>query len=140
MSEGRRIKLRLALAPELAVLRTKLYEAQSMQKEDTSLAVVQQLGDEITIISEDKINPAYVRWGLHSIEGLTIDDTPATVESLIESGPRDLYNEILDAIKKESGLDERQQGESEPLTTSGAQVDGRKTSTSAEAAADPAII
>lgn len=53
-----------------------------------------------------EIDRLYVRWGVEGIRGLDLDHAPATVESLIENGPEDLFNEMLDAVKAECGLTE----------------------------------
>ena len=53
-----------------------------------------------------EIDRVYLGWGLEEIAGLTIDDEPATPESLIEKGPMDLAREILSRIKRECGLSE----------------------------------
>ncbi len=132
MTEGRRIKLRLAMADYHAKLREITDQASKIMEdtpEDALKAFV--LHQKVSEIVSDQINPMWVRWGLKSIDGLTIDGEPATVESLIESGPPELYAEIADAIKSASGLNEQQRGESGPLTTSGAQADGRMSDTSA---------
>lgn len=55
-----------------------------------------------------EIDRLYVRWGLEEIRGLEIDGAPATVQSLIESGPEDLFVEALAAIKAECGLAENE--------------------------------
>jgi hypothetical protein len=51
-----------------------------------------------------EVERLYLRWGLQSIEGLTIDGQSASVDGLLEAGPEDLVREILDAIKRECGL------------------------------------
>ena len=53
-----------------------------------------------------EIDRVYLGWGLEEIAGLTIDDEPATPESLIDKGPMDLAREILSRIKRECGLSE----------------------------------
>jgi hypothetical protein len=51
-----------------------------------------------------EIDRLYIRWGLEDIRGLELDGVPATAESLIESGPEDLFLEALTAVKAECGL------------------------------------
>lgn len=46
------------------------------------------------------INPIWIREGVVSIEGLTIDGEPATADNLCEFGPPDLVGEILQAIRR----------------------------------------
>lgn len=48
--------------------------------------------------------PAWIRWGLYSIEGLDIDGAKATVDTLCEAGPTDLVEEIFLAVIKAAGL------------------------------------
>src|SRR5580698_6395958 len=43
-----------------------------------------------------EIDQLYIRWGLDEIRGLELDGAPATAESLIESGPEDLFHEALE--------------------------------------------
>ncbi|HEY3825828.1 MAG TPA: hypothetical protein VGL82_14790 [Bryobacteraceae bacterium] len=51
-----------------------------------------------------EIDRIYIRWGLEEIRGLELDGAPATAESLIESGPEELFLEALMAVKAECGL------------------------------------
>lgn len=133
MTEGRRIKLRLKLAAITAKLRESLVEIRKLREQENPDAKrVAELVDTVTTIMEDEVTPTWVRWGLHHIEGLEIDGQPATVESLIESGPTQLYDEVAAAVRREAGLTEQEQGESEPLSTSGAPVDGGMSDTTAE--------
>jgi hypothetical protein len=60
---------------------------------------------ELAVI-ERRIECLYLRWGLVSVEGLTIDGEPATKESLIERGPEVLTDEILSCIRGEISLSE----------------------------------
>lgn len=139
MTEGRRIKLRLSLAPHTAKLRDLMGEANRMQETNDTDAAAELL-EKVKVVVDDDITPAWVRWGLHKIHGLTVnvDDCatePAvlvfTADQLIDIGPPALYAEIVTAIKAEAGITEQQQGESAPLTTSDAQVGGEKNITSA---------
>ena len=56
-----------------------------------------------------EIERTYVLWGLEAVSGLVLDGAPATPESLLASGPEELFREALAAIKSECGLtgDER---------------------------------
>jgi len=60
---------------------------------------------EATVMGAE-IDRAYLEWGLVGVEGLEIDGTAATPESLIDAGPVDLAVEILARIKAECGLTE----------------------------------
>jgi hypothetical protein len=73
-----------------------LVSAQDRQTKDS--ARYKQLGDEAELVVRKELWPSLLRFGLHSIEGLEIDGEPATVESLIESGPPELFAEILREI------------------------------------------
>jgi hypothetical protein len=55
-------------------------------------------------IGAAEVERLYLRWGLKSVEGLSIDGDPAGVEQLLEVGPEDLVREIVAAIKRECGL------------------------------------
>lgn len=136
MTEGRRIKLRLQVAEKSAKLRELGERARALDDQNGQEAL--QILEQINSLMVDEIDPVYVRWGLKSIDGLEIDGKPATPELLIEDGPPELYREILAAINEAAGLTERQRGESEPPTTSGAQADGRMSDSSAEPADAPA--
>lgn len=55
-----------------------------------------------------EVDQLYLCWGLASITGLTIDGIEATPAVIAEKGPEDLAQEIVDAIKAECGLTERE--------------------------------
>ena len=55
-----------------------------------------------------EIDRLYIRWGLEEIRGLVLDGAPATAESLIESGPEELFLEALTAVRAECGLTENE--------------------------------
>ena len=59
-------------------------------------------------IAELMVQKLLIEWGIAAIEGLTIDGTPATAESLIEAGPEKLVVEIAGAIKQRCGLSEEE--------------------------------
>jgi hypothetical protein len=50
----------------------------------------------------------YLVWGVDRLEGLRIDGEPATVEMLIDKGPDELSDEIVDAVRRELGLSEEE--------------------------------
>lgn len=95
MTFGRRIEL-MRQVRDLAN-RLEYFEAGREARNEMEASV---LGAEI-----DRV---YVRWGLEGILGLEIDGAPATTESLIESGPEELFVEALTAIKAECGLTENE--------------------------------
>lgn len=53
-----------------------------------------------------QLDRMYMEWGLEEIGGLEIDGEPATPASLVESGPEELFQEVLAAVKAECGLTE----------------------------------
>lgn len=93
MTFGRRIELMRAVR-ELAA-RLEYFEAGHDAKNGMEASL---LGAEI-----DRL---YIRWGLEEVRGLEIDGAPATPESLIDSGPEELFWEALAAVKAECGLTE----------------------------------
>jgi hypothetical protein len=95
MTFGRRIELMRAVR-DLAT-RLEYFEAGRDAKNGMEASL---LGAEI-----DRI---YIRWGLEEIRGLELDGAPATAESLIESGPEELFLEALTAVKAECGLVENE--------------------------------
>jgi hypothetical protein len=60
---------------------------------------------EANILAQE-IDAMYLRWGLVTIEGLTIDGAPATTERLFEHGPEELVREVVSSIKIQCGLSE----------------------------------
>lgn len=68
-----------------------------------------QIGIEIVTI----IKPAYIRAGLLSVEGLTIDGQPVKPEDLIESGQDDFLDEVYEACVTASGLSAEQEKNSQ---------------------------
>lgn len=53
-----------------------------------------------------EIDRLYVLWALRGIRGLHIDGEPATPESLLASGPEELFREALEAVKAACSLSE----------------------------------
>lgn len=95
MTFGRRIEL-MRKVRDLAV-RLEYFEAGRDAKNEMEASL---LGAEI-----DRL---YIRWGLYEIRGLELDGVPATADSLIESGPEDLFTEALTAVRAECGLVENE--------------------------------
>jgi hypothetical protein len=58
---------------------------------------------EAAMLSQE-LDRIYVEWGLEGIEGLEIDGSPATPESMILRGPEGLCREAVDAVKAECYL------------------------------------
>ncbi|MDP9053229.1 MAG: hypothetical protein M3N93_02860 [Acidobacteriota bacterium] len=55
-----------------------------------------------------EIDRLYLLWGIEEIRGLKLDGVAATAESLMASGPEELFAEALAAVKAECGLDENE--------------------------------
>lgn len=85
-----------------------------------------ELTQQIQRIDRDEMTPEAVRHCLVSIDGLTVDDQPATLDLVLANGPDELYEEIARAVASELGLlpDERKNSQS-PSTLDGAE--GGKT-------------
>jgi hypothetical protein len=65
------------------------------------------LSDQLTAsLSELLVRKLYLEWGLAEIKGLKIDGEPACTLTLVDRGPEDLADEIVQAIKAETGLSE----------------------------------
>jgi len=142
LTEGKRLKVRTVLADVNAQLRDLMTEKVTADglPEAERAPLYARIGLSIQELLEDKITPAWVRALLVSIDGLTIKGQPATAESLIESGPRELYYEIGKAVRAAAGMTDEERGESVPPTTSSALADGRINNTSAPIAEDVASI
>jgi len=55
-----------------------------------------------------KADEIYLRWGMVSLSGLVIDGEPADIDSLVNLGPDELVDEILESIRGECGLSEHE--------------------------------
>jgi len=53
-----------------------------------------------------EIDRLYVTWGLQELTGLEVDGVMATPDVLVNTGPEDLFREIVAAIKAECGISE----------------------------------
>jgi hypothetical protein len=51
-----------------------------------------------------EIDRLYVAWGVQAVSGLALDGAIATPEALTESGPEELFQEALAAVRAETGL------------------------------------
>lgn len=59
-------------------------------------------------LSDLLVRRLYLEWGLADLSGLKIDREQATVDTLIEKGPDELSNEIIDRIKADLELSEEE--------------------------------
>jgi hypothetical protein len=96
MSFGRRLELARALR-------------QALEQMDQVLAAGESeiaAAERATVAAE--ADAACLRWAVAEVQGLEIDGQPATVESLLASGPEELVCEVLSAVRAELGLNEEE--------------------------------
>jgi hypothetical protein len=53
-----------------------------------------------------EIDRMLVLWGVVDVSGLAVDGEKADAETLIASGPEDVFREALDAVRRQAGLSE----------------------------------
>ena len=95
MSFGRRIELMRRvrqLAPRWECLRAGTAKSDEM---------------EAGLLSAE-IDRLYLEWGLKEVEGLEIDGRPAGTDSLLQTGPEDLFQEALGYVKATCRLSEQE--------------------------------
>ena len=122
MTEGRRIELRKLIAEPNRRIRVIIRDQAIVEKEPEETrdnAKWLELQDEYDGIMVEKINPAWITWGVRQIEGLEVDGRTLTVEDW-KDWPSALFNEVLDAVKNETELNGVQRKDPESPTTSGA--------------------
>ena len=95
--------LRPSLARRTELTRALFPIAQRLERESAGDGVADRCA---AAISVTEIELALVKWGLRSVEGLTIDGVEATPASLCEKGPEELCREIATRIRRECGLNE----------------------------------
>ena len=95
MSLGRRMEL----ARELRPLGGRL------EYEDAGRGVSDKIEAALTAAEIDAI---YLRWGLVSVDGLTLDGEYPSQDEVIAKAPDDFVREVLDRIKAECGLSEEE--------------------------------
>lgn len=133
-------KLRLPDKKKLKVMRDGIeVEEEIFQYSDQDKAV--ELSTEATIVQLTELDPIYVRWGLSSISGFSINGEEVTQKDpgdiMLQSGPEDLVYEITNAIKKRLGMTVDDQKNSKSPTTSPA-VDGEIIRTTTAGTVSPA--
>lgn len=92
--------------------------------ENNAYAERERLLTEDRAVVDDEIHPAYLHWGVKEISGMTINDEPATVDSLLADGPEGLVNEIVVELQRLIRLSPEEQLAFNTPTTSGAPVAG----------------
>jgi hypothetical protein len=93
MSFGRRVELTRRIR-ELAA-RKEFVEAGDTVDEKMDAALL-----------ASEIERIYLLWGLKEVTGLELDGLPATAESLVASGPEELFREAVAVVKQQCGLSE----------------------------------
>ncbi len=143
MTDGVRSSLNLALAATLAKMRDITADIQSIdfprdekgnviesQAVPQMLAKATNLTDEALRLRRFSMDPEYFRLGFVSVSGILIDgkenpDGP----TLKESGPEELYREIVDRIHNEAELTAEERANLDSPTTSVAAVAGQTSDT-----------
>jgi hypothetical protein len=148
-SEGLRHKISLAVATlarehnelshEIEPLRIEyrtLYEAAADDaKPSAPVELLALLERRQQIVAE--LDHIWIRIGFVKAEGIEVDSSPLTAESLIETMP-DLtfFNEVRDAIKREYGMTETERKNSLPPGTLEDQAAGKTSTSTADTAND----
>jgi len=98
---------------EFAVRRPSLAQRIDLLERARALALKQEFlnagdeSDQLAASLKDLLaRRLYVEWGLIEVKRLKIDGVRATIPDLIDQGPEELVNEIIEAIKSECGLSE----------------------------------
>ena len=95
MSFGRRVEL-MGRVRDLAQ-RTKFLAASGEAGDKMDAALLQA-----------EIERVYVMWGVRTVTGLEVDGQTAGPELLAASGPEGLFREALEAVRRETGLNEEE--------------------------------
>lgn len=99
-----------------------------------------EIQDKVLEVAYSEMHPIYIRWGVAEIQGLDIDGSPATVDSLISDGPESLVNELGEEIQRLLVMSPDEVLGFKQPTTSGAAVDGKEKSTTAPSANEKSFI
>jgi hypothetical protein len=94
--------------------------------------------EEAARIADRQIEPAWVRAGLISIEGITVNGKPLDSDVLCEYGPRELFAEVFAAVWAEAYLSGTDSKNLPSPITSGQKVDGPISSSIAPSVEAPA--
>lgn len=139
MTEGVRARLALKLADPIDRLQRAQREAGALdipRTDDGDIDVNDQptvdtlikldgVTTRVQMIRKNEIDPSYFQECFVSIEGLEIDgETTISVDLMKQSGPLDLYEEMIDKIRAELELTNEQRRNLESPTTSGAEAGG----------------
>lgn len=94
-----------------------------------------RLDAEYAILHQTRIVPAYIRAGLVSVDGLTVDGSDADTAAVLASAPDALLDEIFGACVAASDLSEAQRKNWQSPGSSDAPEAGQTSSTTAPAVA-----
>lgn len=111
--------------PDDAVEDTKAKIGEYSTEQKKIIAQIEELNDDINLITASEVDLEYLRAGFVSLEGVLIDGLPATADSLYEFGDEQLCLEILSAVKRQFGVSNEVKASLESPTTSGAAVGGQ---------------
>jgi len=68
--------------------------------------------------ARSSIREKWIRAGIESVSGVTIDGVPANLDAILASAPDDLLDELNEAVVKANNIGEEQEKNSESPTTS----------------------
>jgi hypothetical protein len=94
---------RMSFARRLELVRQVRDLAQKIEFLDASSEIPDKIESSVLGAEIDRM---YLDWGLQAVDGLTIDDEPATPALLITKGPESLAREIVGRIRSECHLTE----------------------------------
>jgi hypothetical protein len=140
MNERRRVKRELTIAPLRQAVNegsAALNKAMKEKSDDAPAGEIDRMYNEFNELLNGRWYPAWIRWGLYSIEGFEIDEVPATVDTLCEQGPSDLVQEVFHAILAEAGISTVQEKNSTSDGTSDVAVDGKEKGSTVPSADQP---
>lgn len=121
MTEGRRLSLRTLISEPNRRIREIMREQADIEKlpeEQRDMAKWLESQDEFDSIMLQKINPAWIRWGVKAVEGLEVDGKLLTKDDWSD-WPSIFFDEVLRAVKDEAELNGAERKNFESPTTSG---------------------
>jgi hypothetical protein len=101
---GVRFRIRRVSLARRIDLATRIREtARRLEFLEAASGAMEQVEAAVLRVEIDRV---YLDWALEEVQGLEIDDQPATPDLAIERGPLDLAEEMLRRIKAECGLNQ----------------------------------
>src|SRR4051812_48844286 len=84
-----------------------MMQVRDMHRKSEFLRVGEEQGDKMdAALEEAEVQRLYVMWGVRDVSGLLIDGKTANVLEMIQYGPEELFQEALEAVRREMGLSE----------------------------------